>query len=140
MDLSRHEVRVRDREVYLTPKEFLLLEAMLRHRGRLLTRAFLIDSVWGPRYQGETNTLEVHVRRLRRKLEDDPGHPVHLLTERGRGYRLMADAEGSWPSRTGRAGGSRSSVLESGGRQRLNHHPVVVVGESLQCIGQWEPP
>ncbi len=85
---------------------------MLQHRGRLLTRAFLIDSVWGPEYQGETNTLEVHVRRLRRKLEDDPGHPVYVLTERGRGYRLVVDAGALMAAPDGASG--REPIVHAG--------------------------
>jgi two-component system, OmpR family, response regulator RegX3 len=89
MDVGRHEVSVRGESVALTPKEFELLETFLRRRGRLLTREFLIDEVWGPDYFGDTRTLDVHVKRLRRKLEDDPHYPRHLLTVRGLGYKFV---------------------------------------------------
>jgi len=89
MDVGRHEVSVRGEPVALPPKEFELLETFLRRRGRLLTRNFLIDEVWGPDYFGDTRTLDVHVKRLRRKLEDDPAHPRYLLTVRGLGYKFV---------------------------------------------------
>jgi two-component system, OmpR family, response regulator RegX3 len=89
MDVGRHEVTVRGESVSLPPKEFELLERFLRRRGRLLTREFLIDEVWGPDYFGDTRTLDVHVKRLRRKLEEDPHHPRYLLTVRGLGYKFV---------------------------------------------------
>ena len=89
MDVARHEVTVRGGSVSLPPKEFELLEALLARKGRLLTREFLIDEVWGPDYYGDTRTLDVHVKRLRRKVVEDPHHPVHLVTVRGLGYRLQ---------------------------------------------------
>jgi two-component system response regulator RegX3 len=89
MDVARHEVTVDDRPVTLPPKEFELLEAFLRRKGRLLTRAFLIDEVWGPDYFGDTRTLDVHVKRLRAALEPDPHAPRHLLTVRGLGYKFV---------------------------------------------------
>jgi two-component system response regulator RegX3 len=89
MDVARHEVVVRGEPVALPPKEFELLEAFLRRRGRLLTRDFLIEEVWGADYYGDTRTLDVHVKRLRRKLEADPHHPGHLLTVRGLGYKFV---------------------------------------------------
>jgi two-component system response regulator RegX3 len=89
MDVARHEVRVRGEPVALPPKEFELLEAFLRRRGRLLTRDFLIAEVWGPGYVGDTRTLDVHVKRLRRKIERDPHRPEHLLTVRGLGYKFV---------------------------------------------------
>ena len=89
MDVARHEVRVRGEPVALPPKEFELLEAFLRRRGRLLTREFLIEEVWGPDYFGDTRTLDVHVKRLRRKIERDPHRPEHLLTVRGLGYKFV---------------------------------------------------
>lgn len=88
MDVARHEVSVRGEAIGLPPKEFELLEAFLRRKGRLLTRDFLIEEVWGPDYFGDTRTLDVHVKRLRRKLEDDPHRPVHLQTVRGLGYKF----------------------------------------------------
>ena len=89
MDVARHEVTVRDESVALPPKEFELLETFLRRKGRLLTREFLIEEVWGADYFGDTRTLDVHVKRLRRKLEGDPHRPVHLLTVRGLGYKFV---------------------------------------------------
>jgi two-component system response regulator RegX3 len=89
MDVSRHEVEVRGESVALPPKEFELLEAFLRRKGRLLTRDFLIEEVWGADYYGDTRTLDVHVKRLRRKLETDPHHPHHLVTVRGLGYKFV---------------------------------------------------
>ncbi|HJS25671.1 MAG TPA: response regulator transcription factor, partial [Actinomycetota bacterium] len=89
MDVARHEVTVRADPVSLPPKEFELLEAFLRRKGRLLTRDFLIEEVWGMDYYGDTRTLDVHVKRLRRKLEEDPHHPAHLLTVRGLGYKFV---------------------------------------------------
>ena len=89
MDVARHEVSVGDGAISLPPKEFELLEAFLRRKGRLLTRDFLIEEVWGPDYFGDTRTLDVHVKRLRRKLEEDPHQPEHLLTVRGLGYKFV---------------------------------------------------
>ncbi len=89
MDVARHEVTVRGQVVAFTPKEFELLESFLRRKGRLLTRDFLIEEVWGPGYFGDTKTLDVHVKRLRRKLEEDPHRPVHLTTVRGLGYKFV---------------------------------------------------
>jgi two-component system response regulator RegX3 len=89
MDVARHEVSVGNGAVSLPPKEFELLEAFLRRKGRLLTRDFLIEEVWGADYFGDTRTLDVHVKRLRRKLERDPHHPSHLLTVRGLGYKFV---------------------------------------------------
>jgi two-component system, OmpR family, response regulator RegX3 len=89
MDVARHEVSVGDGTVSLPPKEFELLEAFLRRKGRLLTRDFLIEEVWGAGYFGDTRTLDVHVKRLRRKFEDDPHQPRHLLTVRGLGYKFV---------------------------------------------------
>jgi two-component system response regulator RegX3 len=89
MDVARHEVHVRGDAVRLTPKEFELLETFLRRNGRLLTRDFLIEEVWGSDYYGDTRTLDVHVKRLRRKLESDPHRPDHLLTVRGLGYKFV---------------------------------------------------
>ncbi|HKE53202.1 MAG TPA: response regulator transcription factor [Actinomycetota bacterium] len=89
MDVARHEVSLGDGSIALPPKEFELLEAFLRRKGRLLTRDFLIEEVWGADYFGDTRTLDVHVKRLRRKLERDPHHPSHLLTVRGLGYKFV---------------------------------------------------
>ncbi|HEV8572811.1 MAG TPA: response regulator transcription factor [Actinomycetota bacterium] len=89
MDVARHEVRIRGTRTDLPPKEFELLETFLRRRGRLLTREFLIDTVWGPEYFGDTKTLDVHIKRLRQKIEADPHHPEHLMTVRGLGYKFV---------------------------------------------------
>ena len=90
MDVERHEVWADGRPVKLALKEFDLLEILLRNAGRVLTRGQLIDRVWGADYVGDTKTLDVHVKRLRAKIEDDPANPVRLLTVRGLGYKLDA--------------------------------------------------
>jgi len=89
MDVARHEIRVGGDAVAFPPKEFELLEAFLRRKGRLLTRDFLIEEVWGHDYFGDTKTLDVHVKRVRRKIEGDPHKPQHLLTVRGLGYKFV---------------------------------------------------
>ncbi len=92
MDVDRHTVTVAGEPVALPLKEFELLEMLLRNTGRVLTRGQLIDRVWGSDYVGDTKTLDVHIKRLRAKLEPDPGHPRHILTVRGLGYKFeMAD-------------------------------------------------
>lgn len=88
IDVDRHIVRIRGTEVSLPLKEFDLLEFLVRNSGRVLTRVQLIDRVWGSDYFGDTKTLDVHVKRLRSKLEADPAHPRHLLTVRGLGYKF----------------------------------------------------
>ena len=90
MDVERHETSVRGETVQLALKEFELLELLLRNSGRVLTRGQLIDRVWGPDYVGDTKTLDVHVKRLRAKLEEDPANPVLLVTVRGLGYKFNA--------------------------------------------------
>jgi two-component system response regulator RegX3 len=87
LDAGRHEVRVRGEQVALPLKEFELLELLLANAGRVLTRDVLIDRVWGPNYYGDTKTLDVHVKRLRAKVEDDPASPERIVTVRGVGYR-----------------------------------------------------
>jgi two-component system response regulator RegX3 len=87
MDVERHIVTVTGQEVGLPLKEFDLLEYLLRNVGRVLTRGQLIDRVWGADYVGDTKTLDVHVKRLRSKIEQDPSAPRHLLTVRGLGYK-----------------------------------------------------
>ena len=89
LDVERHEARVRGEPVGFPPKEFELLEALLRRKGRLLTRPYLIDEVWGSDYFGDTKTLDVHVKRIRQKIEADPHRPVHLVTVRGLGYKFV---------------------------------------------------
>jgi two-component system response regulator RegX3 len=88
MDVERHVVTVGGRGIQLPLKEFELLELLLRNAGRVLTRAQLIDRVWGSDYVGDTKTLDVHVKRLRSKIEDDPTNPTLLTTVRGLGYKL----------------------------------------------------
>ena len=90
MDVERHEVAVGGQPVKLALKEFELLEMLLRNAGRVMTRGQLIDRIWGADYVGDTKTLDVHVKRLRAKLEPDPGNPAHLLTVRGLGYKFEA--------------------------------------------------
>lgn len=90
MDVERHLVSVGGETVRLPLKEFELLEYFLRNPGRVLTRGQLIDRVWGADYVGDTKTLDVHVKRLRAKIEPDPGNPITLTTVRGLGYKLDA--------------------------------------------------
>lgn len=88
MDVDRHVVSVDGATVQLPLKEFELLELLLRNCGRVLTRGTLIDRVWGSDYVGDTKTLDVHVKRLRAKIEPDPGTPRYLVTVRGLGYKF----------------------------------------------------
>ena len=88
MDVERHIVSVNGEQITLPLKEFDLLEYLMRNSGRVLTRGQLIDRVWGADYVGDTKTLDVHVKRLRSKIESDPANPVHLVTVRGLGYKL----------------------------------------------------
>ena len=90
MDVERHVVTVAGTEIRLPLKEFELLEMLLRNTGRVLTRGQLIDRIWGADYVGDTKTLDVHVKRLRSKLEKDPSNPQHLVTVRGLGYKFEA--------------------------------------------------
>jgi two-component system response regulator RegX3 len=89
LDPERHEARVNGEPVSFTPKEFGLLQEFLLAKGRLLTRDYLIGEVWGSDYVGDTKTLDVHVKRLRQKIEADPHQPRHLLTVRGLGYKFV---------------------------------------------------
>ena len=88
MDVDRHVVTVNGGQVPLPLKEFDLLELLLRNAGRVLTRGQLIDRVWGADYVGDTKTLDVHVKRLRAKIEPDPSNPRFLVTVRGLGYKF----------------------------------------------------
>ena len=90
MDVERHTVAVDGGAVSLPLKEFDLLELLLRNAGRVLTRGQLIDRVWGADYVGDTKTLDVHVKRLRSKIEPDPANPKYLVTVRGLGYKFEA--------------------------------------------------
>lgn len=88
MDIERHIVSVEGRPIPMPLKEFELLAFLMRNKGRVLTRGQLIDRVWGADYVGDTKTLDVHVKRLRSKIEADPANPVRLVTVRGLGYKL----------------------------------------------------
>ncbi len=90
IDLQRHTVRARGVEIALPLKEFELLALLIRNEGRVLTRTQLLDRVWGSDYVGDGKTLDVHIKRLRSKIESDPGEPVHIITVRGVGYRYKA--------------------------------------------------
>jgi len=90
MDIDRHVVSVHGTAAALPLKEFDLLEYLIRNAGRVLTRGQLIDRVWGSDYVGDTKTLDVHVKRLRAKIEPDPAAPRYLITVRGLGYKLEA--------------------------------------------------
>nr|MDQ3344179.1 response regulator transcription factor [Actinomycetota bacterium] len=91
MDPERYEVSARGEPVDLPPKEFALLELLLRNAGRVMTRDLIIDRVWGGDYVGDTKTLDVHIKRLRSRLEEDPREPRLIVTVRGVGYKF-ADA------------------------------------------------
>jgi two-component system response regulator RegX3 len=88
MDVERHTLTVRGQPVTLPLKEYELLEVLLRNAGRVLTRGQLMDRVWGPGYVGDSKTLDVHVKRIRGRIERDPAVPVMLVTVRGLGYRF----------------------------------------------------
>jgi two-component system response regulator RegX3 len=90
MDVARHEVRIEGQPVAFPPKEFELLQAFLMRKGRLLTREHLIEEIWGYDYVGDTKTPDVHVKRIRQKIEDDPHEPRLLLTVRGLGYKFVS--------------------------------------------------
>jgi two-component system response regulator RegX3 len=92
LDPERHEVYVRGAAVALPLKEFELLELLLANAGRVLTRETLIDRVWGPNYFGDTKTLDVHIKRLRSKIEDNPSAPRRITTIRGLGYKYEGSA------------------------------------------------
>ena len=88
MDLDRHTVSVNGEKIQMPLKEFELLELLMENVNRVLTRGQIIDRVWGSNYFGDTKTLDVHVKRVRSKIEDDPSRPRHLLTVRGLGYKF----------------------------------------------------
>jgi len=90
LDPARHEVVIRGEAVNLPLKEFELLALLLEHAGRVLTRDTLIDRIWGHDYVGDTKTLDVHIKRLRAKVEPDPTNPTHITTIRGLGYKYAA--------------------------------------------------
>ena len=87
LDIDRHELRVRGELVALALREFELLAYLLAHAGRVVTRESLMQNVWGYNYVGDTKTIDVHVKRLRAKIEDDPSNPQRITTIRGLGYR-----------------------------------------------------
>ncbi|HUG07564.1 MAG TPA: response regulator transcription factor [Acidimicrobiia bacterium] len=89
LDIDAHVTRVAGTEVELRPKEFELLESLMRRKNRLAARHTLIDEVWGPSYFGDTKTLDVHIKRLREKLEADSSQPKHIVTIRGLGYKFV---------------------------------------------------
>jgi two-component system response regulator RegX3 len=89
LDIDAHEARVDGAPVEIRPKEFELLESLMRRKNRLAARHTLIDEVWGPSYFGDTKTLDVHIKRLRQKLERDPARPTHIVTVRGLGYKFV---------------------------------------------------
>ncbi|MDL9981073.1 response regulator transcription factor [Microbacterium sp. ASV49] len=88
LDIDRHTVAVDGSEIAMPLKEFELLEVLMRNAGRVLTRGQLIDRVWGTDYFGDTKTLDVHIKRIRSRIEENPGEPVMLVTVRGLGYRF----------------------------------------------------
>lgn len=90
MDLDRHTVTVNGEQIQMPLKEFELLELLIENVNRVLTRGQIIDRVWGSNYFGDTKTLDVHVKRVRSKIEEDPSRPKHLLTVRGLGYKYEA--------------------------------------------------
>jgi two-component system response regulator RegX3 len=89
IDTERHEVSAHGRSVDLTPKEFALLETLMRRPGKLVTRTILLSEVWGIEYVGDGRTLDAHIRRVRSKIEEDPGRPRYVKTVRGLGYKLQ---------------------------------------------------
>ena len=90
MDLDRHTVSVNGEPIQMPLKEFELLELLIENVNRVLTRGQIIDRVWGSNYFGDTKTLDVHVKRVRSKIEEDPSRPSHLITVRGLGYKFEA--------------------------------------------------
>jgi two-component system, OmpR family, KDP operon response regulator KdpE len=91
IDLATKQASTSAGPVHLTPTEWHLLEVLIRHEGKLVSRRDLLQEVWGPAYETETNYLRVYMAQLRRKLEADPSHPRHLITEPGMGYRFARD-------------------------------------------------
>jgi len=89
MNLAEHTVRVRDREVHLSPKEYELLKLLMMHQGRVLSRGFLLDRIWGTDTYPETRTVDVHIRWLREKIEENPAEPKYIITVRSVGYKCQ---------------------------------------------------
>lgn len=90
IDAERHEITVRGQLVPMTPKEFAVLQVLMERAGRLVSREFLIDEVWGPEFRGMPSTVDVHIRRIREKVEIEPQKPRHIVTVRGLGYKIEA--------------------------------------------------
>lgn len=88
IDISRHEVSIDDVPLNLKPKEFELMEFLARHRGQVLSRELILDRVWGWDFTGGSRTVDVHIRWLREKIEEDPADPIRIITVRGAGYRF----------------------------------------------------
>ncbi len=88
VDLARHQVTLRDAPVKLSPREFRLLAFLMEHRDQVFDRETLVERVWGYDYEGGTRTVDVHIRSLRQRIEDDPSEPRHLLTVHGFGYKF----------------------------------------------------
>jgi two-component system response regulator RegX3 len=105
MDVDRHVVTARGELIQLPLKEFELLEVLLRNADRVLTRMQLIDRVWGVDYVGDTKTLDVHVKRLRAKIERDPANPRHIVTVRGLGYKFESGSSGKAAASSGQPRG-----------------------------------
>jgi DNA-binding response OmpR family regulator len=126
LDVGGHQAWLLDRLVPLTPKEFVLLEAFLRNEGKLLSRSFLMNVAWGPGCVGQTNTLEVHVRRLRRKLHLGQDRQVTLATVRRRGYRLVAEGSGRHAAGRGFSGRKETLPVDA-----LEQPSVAVLGHDL---------
>lgn len=93
MRVGQHQVTVRGQSVFFPLKEFELLEYLMQNKGRVLTRHQLIDRIWGADYVGDTKTLDVHVKRVRAKIEEEPSHPKYLSTVRGLGYKIDEPAD-----------------------------------------------
>lgn len=93
VDFQKHEVIKNESKIDLTLKEFELLQILIKNKGRVMTRDFLLDKVWGYEYIGETRTVDVHIRHLRQKIEDDDKNPKYIETIRGIGYRFSVDGE-----------------------------------------------
>jgi two-component system alkaline phosphatase synthesis response regulator PhoP len=93
LDLAAHKVYKQDQELAMTQKEYDLLHVLMSHAGRVVSRADLLDQVWGVDWLGDTRTLDVHVRWLREKVEEDPSRPYYVQTVRGVGYRFATPEE-----------------------------------------------
>jgi DNA-binding response OmpR family regulator len=88
LDISRHEARIDNRNIDLSPKEFDLLSYLMKHKGKVYNRDFLLKQIWGYEYSGDSRTIDVHIRWLRKKIEIDPDHPERIITLRGVGYKF----------------------------------------------------